>query len=121
MTEGFLVRNSYSENPIHWLEISWVGNAFTKAINMSFLSQQNQLHLLLNGHGGKVWLGKYKGRAGGFLNVSPDSDIFVFVLGGIFEVQNRLLTGRDGLWIAGLNRLEFEELTTDGIIFVFVR
>jgi len=65
------------------------------------------------------YMGKYDGRAEGIYNIqNPASGIFVFIIEGAFEVQNRLMEARDGLTLWNLDQLEFEALSNDAIILV---
>jgi hypothetical protein len=65
-------------------------------------------------------IGKYKGRGEDvlFVQQGADSGVFVFVLEGAFEVQNRLLHPRDALALWNVSEVEFEALSNDAIILL---
>lgn len=64
-------------------------------------------------------LGKFNGRAEGTHSVKhPSQGIFVFIIEGAFEVQNRLLQPRDGLALWNTDQIEFEALSNDAIILL---
>ncbi len=65
----------------------------------------------------KIYLGKFDGRREGSLKLMSEI-IFIFVLEGTFEVQNRLLQLRDGLAIKGAEEVQFEALSKDAIILM---
>ena len=66
-----------------------------------------------------ILLGKFSGRGetaycAHYLN----SDLFVFVVEGAFEVEGRLLHAGDGLALAATQRIEMEALSNDAIVLV---
>ena len=69
-------------------------------------------------------IGKYDGRQDGVYQVektkSQSSGIFVFILSGVFEVQNILLHERDGLALMNLQqeKIEFEALSNEAILLL---
>ena len=71
------------------------------------------------------FVGRYDGRAEDVYQPYPAVDplnrgVFVFVLSGAFEVQNRLLHERDGLALAAIqdNAVDFEALSNDALLLV---
>ena len=57
------------------------------------------------------------GREDGVYSLkNPQNGVFVFVIEGAFEVQNRLLEPRDGLAISAVEAIEFEALSNNAII-----
>jgi quercetin 2,3-dioxygenase len=46
------------------------------------------------------------------------NDAFIFVIDGVFEVQNRLLHRRDALLLPAPEKLEFEALSEGAILLV---
>jgi redox-sensitive bicupin YhaK (pirin superfamily) len=65
------------------------------------------------------FIGKYGGRQEGIYHLrNPDHGLFVFVIEGAFEVQNRLMEARDGLSLRNLETLEFEALSNDAIVLI---
>lgn len=68
---------------------------------------------------GSFLLGTFQGREEGIYALrNPANGIFIFVLEGAFEVQNRLLHARDGLAITHAEAIEFEALSNEAIILI---
>jgi len=44
--------------------------------------------------------------------------VYVFVIEGAFEVQNRLLHARDGLSLSSATEVEFEALSNDAMLLI---
>ncbi|QHV98609.1 pirin family protein [Spirosoma endbachense] len=74
----------------------------------------------------RCYIGRYDGRQEDVYHLQQAADqvqstgIFVFILSGAFEVQNRLLHERDGLALTNLKEgvLEFEALSNDAILLL---
>lgn len=65
------------------------------------------------------YIGKYSGRSEDVYQLkNPENGIFVFIIEGAFEVQNRLMEARDGLSLRNLDELDFEALSNDAIILI---
>lgn len=64
-------------------------------------------------------IGQFDGRSDVeyFLTKSACS-AFVFVIDGVFEVQNRLLHERDGLFLSAESCIEFEALSNEAILLI---
>lgn len=68
---------------------------------------------------GSFMLGTFQGREEGTYALRhPVNDVFIFVLEGAFEVQNRLLHARDGLGVTHAEVIEFEALSNEAIILI---
>ncbi|MBT1698055.1 pirin [Fulvivirgaceae bacterium PWU4] len=68
---------------------------------------------------GSFLLGTFQGREEGTYQLrNPANGVFIFVLEGAFEVQNRLLHARDGLAITHAEVIEFEALSNEAIILI---
>lgn len=64
-------------------------------------------------------IGIYGGRQEGIYQLNnPDNGLFVFVINGAFEFENRLLESRDGLSINGIVKAEFEALSENAILLL---
>lgn len=48
----------------------------------------------------------------------PYKDGFIFIIDGVFEVQNRLLHPRDGLLLSQVQEFDFEALANNSIILL---
>lgn len=124
-TQGmeYEIANPYPDELVNFLQIWLTGNKqeFTASlIQKSFdFQQKNRLHLILSTQT-KAYIGQFGGREEGVYEVQhPDTHgIFVFVIEGAFEVQNRLLHPRDGLALQGLDTVEFEALSNDAILLL---
>jgi redox-sensitive bicupin YhaK (pirin superfamily) len=82
---------------------------------MSFYSDTKDLHQTdMACH-----IGRFDGRKEGVYRLThPGEGIFIFVIEGAFEVQNRLLQARDGLALWDTEELEFEALSNDAILLL---
>lgn len=125
------ITNPYETELVNFIQIFLTnnGNSFTpeiQEINID-LENRNQLFTLFSpGESGLTthhdsfgYIGKYSGRNEDLYQLkNPENGIFVFIVEGAFEVQNRLLEARDGLSLWNLDELEFEALSNDAIILV---
>ncbi|MBP6181188.1 hypothetical protein [Flavobacterium sp.] len=65
------------------------------------------------------FIGIYEARKEGFYSVKNNSNgVFVFVINGAFEIENRLLESKDGLSLSGINSLEWEALSENELLIV---
>ncbi|AEI49102.1 pirin family protein [Runella slithyformis] len=119
----FEITNPYSDELINFLQI-WVRHnapsVKTKRFTGSFeVEQKNQLYPLFSTHA-TAMIGKFEGRQEGMYTVQyPEKNgVFVFVIEGAFEVQNRLLHPRDGLSLAHISKMDFEALSNDALLLV---
>jgi len=133
------IRNPYQTEGIHFIEI-WLTNPSTNFVpachSSEFdLSTNNRLlplcNLLAEAEDTVYqpftgFIGKYNGRQDGVYRVKTAEGqpqlhgVFVFVLSGAFEVQNRLLQTGDGLALTeiGDQSIEFEALSNDAIMLL---
>lgn len=64
-------------------------------------------------------IGIYEGRMEGSYTLNdPANGVFVYVIGGAFEVQGRLLEYRDGLSLWNTPAIEFEALSNNAILMI---
>jgi redox-sensitive bicupin YhaK (pirin superfamily) len=117
------VMNPYSDELVNFLQI-WISGQkeqFTaKIIQNSFdFEDKNQLLPLFSTQE-RGMIGQFGGREEGVYTVQhPDTHgVFVFVIEGAFEVQNRLLHPRDGLSLTHVAEIEFEALSNDAILLI---
>ncbi|MEO6731671.1 MAG: hypothetical protein ABIN01_10680 [Ferruginibacter sp.] len=66
----------------------------------------------------KFFIGKFAGRQEAYHPLNEGGAVFVFVLQGAFEVQNRLLEAKDGLLIWSTGLIEMEALSEEAIILL---
>ncbi|WP_020606163.1 hypothetical protein [Spirosoma spitsbergense] len=127
------INNPYETESINYLEI-WFTNslpAFTPGIDQTHfdLTVANKLLPLFSiSHTGSVspqpgqsFIGRYAGRAEDRYHLKePRNGVFVFVLRGVFEVQNRLLHQRDGLSLTNIQSgaVDFEALSNDAVLLL---
>jgi redox-sensitive bicupin YhaK (pirin superfamily) len=65
------------------------------------------------------FIGIYDGRKEGLYRLrNPENGLFVFVINGAFEFDNRLIESRDALAIANAESVEFEALSENGMLLV---
>ena len=67
------------------------------------------------------FIGRYAGRAEDrYQPRERKNGVFVFVLSGVFEVQNRLLHQRDGLSLTNVQNgeVDFEALSNDAVLLL---
>ena len=69
-----------------------------------------------------VFIGKYAGRHEDVFSIeNPKSDVFVLVIEGAFEVDNRLVETKDALSFSGRTEgIEFEALSEGAILLIIV-
>jgi quercetin 2,3-dioxygenase len=63
-------------------------------------------------------LGQFDGRKPGSYQTTGGKGVFVFIVEGAFEVQNRLLHSRDALVLQEPTTISFEALSNDAIILI---
>jgi quercetin 2,3-dioxygenase len=117
------VMNPYADELVNFLQI-WISGQkeqFTPKITQNSFDFQDKNQLLpcfCNLAYGMI--GKFGGREEGIYQVQhPDTHgVFVFVIEGAFEVQNRLLHPRDGLSLTNVTEIDFEALSNDAIMLI---
>lgn len=119
------VLNPYENELINYLEI-WVEQENATIVSTTSadidLEKQNELlpvfsSVQQNAFG---YFGKYDGREEGVFQMKNTGNcLYVFVIEGAFEVDNKLMEARDGLAIWNANEIEFEALSNDAMLLVF--
>lgn len=119
------VLNPYENELINYLEI-WVEQenaivASTTSATIDLKKNNELLHVFSsiqqNAFG---YFGKYDGREEGVYEVKNAGNcLYVFVIEGAFEVDNKLMEARDGLAIWNADEIEFEALSNDAMLLVF--
>ena len=125
----YTINNPYETESINYLEI-WFTNSspgFTPTITQMpvDLTVDNKLLPLfpLNDADsqGQGFIGRYAGRAEDNYHLRQrENGVFVFVLSGAFEVQNRLLHQQDGLSLTNIQdgEVDFEALSNDAVLLL---
>ena len=119
------VLNPYENELINYLEI-WIEQENTLSQSTTSadidLGKQNKLLPIFSSvqQNAFGYFGKYDGREEGVFQVKKASNcLYVFVIEGAFEVDNKLIEARDGLAIWNANEIEFEALSNDAMLLIF--
>jgi redox-sensitive bicupin YhaK (pirin superfamily) len=118
-------KNPYEEDLVNFLQI-WIktdksNSTVLQLTDFDLDVQKNAIVLITPSliKSTKSFLGMYDGRSEDSYRLSGEgSGVFVFVVQGAFEVQNRLLEARDGLALSGMEEVEFEALSNDAILLI---
>jgi quercetin 2,3-dioxygenase len=117
--DQILIENPYDNELINYVEI-WVkidnklkGSRILKNFDLGF--NKNSL-VEISSLIGEIFIGKFEGRQEGYLNNVDNA--FVFVVSGVFEVNNCLLESRTGLLLKNIKKIEFEGLGFENIILI---
>lgn len=124
-----VIANAYDQELISYLEIRLAADPAPlpevqlERVFFDLDRSRNRLVRLLSAPsdppGFVLLAGKFDGRTDIVYRLgNPQNALFVFVIDGAFEVQNRLLHPRDGLSLSGLNELELEALSNDAVVLV---
>jgi hypothetical protein len=121
--EEIQIENPYLDEAINFLEI-WISipprcnlQSFLNAFDIE--KQANQLIALSNKSSPfQLWIGKFDGRKEETLFLRKGQKLFAFVVHGAFEFQNRLLEGRDAVWLWDCEGVEFEALANESILLL---
>ncbi|TRX05419.1 hypothetical protein FNW10_17185 [Flavobacterium gawalongense] len=120
---SFKLSNSYEEENVSYLQIGF--NAKIQDFESNFkqfdfgLTDKNQLIPLFEISNALGFIGMYDGRKEGVYSLKNSSNgVFVFVINGAFEVENRLLESKDGLSLSGIDSLEWEALSENALLIV---
>jgi succinate dehydrogenase flavin-adding protein (antitoxin of CptAB toxin-antitoxin module) len=121
--QTYVVINPYPQEMINYLQIrlSTEYSKHDKQLSEFNLLHKNTLQPVFSGGKGEVniYVGKYGGREEGVYSVSnPGNGVFVFVIEGAFEIQNRLMERRDGLSLRNVEIIEFEALSQDAMLLL---
>lgn len=121
---SFEITNPYQTDLVNFLQI-WFFNRsptfqpFIHTFSFDLENPKNQLMPLFStqNKGCEGFIGQFTGRSEGVFKVkNPKNGVFVFIIEGAFEVQNRLLESRDGLALTNVELLEFEALSNDAVL-----
>lgn len=116
------IRNDYDNELINYLYLRLrtdTASALYGILQCDIASTDNQLLSLApprDSGDPRAYLGRYQGRQETVMPIPPGTDVFIYVIEGAFEVQNRLLHARDGLALRHVHELEFEALSNEAVI-----
>lgn len=83
------------------------------------LSQKNQLISLFDISNAWGFIGIYEGRKEGFYTLKRNGNaIFVFIISGVFEIENRLVASKDGIRLSGIGSFSWEALSESALFVV---
>lgn len=118
--KSYRIKNPYADELVSYLHIVLQSKEATKPFLGSFDLSKNANHLsTIHDTRHRLLIGQFAGRVDVEhpLNQAAN-DAFVFVIDGVFEVQNRLLHRRDALLLPAPEKLEFEALSEGAILLV---
>ncbi|WET00678.1 hypothetical protein [Flavobacterium sp. YJ01] len=115
--------NPYKDENVSYLEIEFdMGKQYFKNYFQQYkfdFSMHNKLHSLFEVERALGFIGLYDGRKqGSFTLRNAKNGIFVFVVNGAFEVEDRLLEAKDGLALKETEKIEWEALSENAILLV---
>ncbi len=118
--ETYELRNPCPNDDVNFFQLVFAGHprqlVQTQPIIMD--ERPNELRPICQGEN-TLLIGKYDGRAEGTYRMQKSARcVFVFVIEGAFEVQNRLLQPRDGLVLWNVDEVQFEALSQDAVLLV---
>jgi quercetin 2,3-dioxygenase len=119
------VLNPYDNELINYLEI-WIEkenplNTLTISVDID-IKKRNELLAVFSSvqQDSFGYFGKYNGREEGIYQVKNAGNyLYIFVIEGAFEVDNKLMEARDGLAIWSAEEIEFEALSNDAMFLIF--
>ncbi|WP_367772793.1 pirin family protein [Flavobacterium sp. WC2421] len=120
---SFELFNPYGVENVSYLQI-WIksGKQDSKTGFKQFdfdLNQKNQLISLFKTANSFGFIGNYEGRIEGLYQLKNKSNgVFIFVISGAFEIDNRLLESRDGLHLLKTDFFEWEALSENALFLL---
>lgn len=117
------ISNPYEHELVNYLQLFFTNNTGTREEQVLYAfdldAAQNKLLDLFAANQVFASIGKFSGREEAvYETYQPGNGVFVFVIQGAFEVQYRLLEGRDALALWDVERIEIEALSNEAIILV---
>lgn len=115
------ISNPYEHELVNYLQLFFKNTAAIQEepVLYAFDMGENKLLDLFAANQVFASIGKFSGRKEAvYETYQPGNGVFVFVVQGAFEVQYRLLEGRDGLALWDVEQIEIEALSNDAIILV---
>ncbi|MHC0439534.1 pirin family protein [Flavobacterium sp. 3-210] len=114
--------NPFEEN-VSYLEIDFqMGKQYFKNYFQQYkvdLKVHNKLNNLFEIERAIGFIGVYDGRKEGFFALrNAENGVFVFVIHGAFEIENRLLEAKDGLAIKKVGSIGWEALSENAVLLV---
>lgn len=121
---SFEVSNPYDLETVSYLEIWFLAKAnnFKTASTRSDFdfSERNKMKPIFEFSNTMGFIGIYDGRKEGFYALKNNlNGLFVFVISGAFEMENRLLQAKDGLSLKKTDSIEWEALSENAVLLLF--
>ena len=116
--------NPYATQLINFLQIGFkrsAGQAYEGVQALPLETRPNQLWPLQWGDEPVSFgsMGRFEGRRSGCYSVAnPAAGVFVLVIDGVCEVEDRLMQSRDGLSLWDVPEVTFEALTAEAVILL---
>lgn len=112
--------NPYESQLVRYFQLQLIASFETVNFLSEFdLSQRNELLSIFNHELAAVYLGIYDGRQEGTFQLQQaNNGVFVMVLQGAFEFQNRLLEAGDALHLLDNINLEYEALSQEAVLLI---
>ena len=126
----FTILNPYETETINYLQIHirpGLGSAGLdnhlddSPVTRFSLEESNLLIPVFSAVSNKVnaFIGQFGGRQEGKYHLQdPENGMFIYIIGGAFEVQNRLLETGDALTLQHVEEIDFEALSNGALILV---
>jgi redox-sensitive bicupin YhaK (pirin superfamily) len=119
----FEVFNPYENENVSYLQIDFQKDKqsenYFQQSEVDF-TVRNKLSPLFEVEKAIGFIGLYDGRKeDSYTLKKPENGIFVFVINGAFEVENRLLEAKDGLSMSEVDKIEWEALSENAVLLVF--
>ncbi|MCV9927876.1 hypothetical protein OIU83_09445 [Flavobacterium sp. LS1R49] len=120
---SFELSNPYKLENVSYLEI-WFSpkilNSKENSASFEFsFSERNKMNLLFYFSNTMGFIGIYDGRKEGSYTLKNNlNGVFVFVINGAFEIENRLLQEKDGLSLNDIETVEWEALSENAILLL---
>jgi hypothetical protein len=116
--------NPYDLENVSYLEIRFAAKTYNfEATSNRFdfdFSERNKMKPLFDFSNTLGFIGIYDGRKDGFYTLKNHlNGVFVFVISGAFEVENRLLQEKDGLSLQKTENVEWEALSENAVLLLF--
>jgi len=117
------VFNPYENENVSYLEINFqIGKQYFKNYFEQYIidfSSKNKLSPLFEIEQAIAFIGIYEGRKEDVYALkNQNNGVFVFVVHGAFEVENRLLEAKDGLSLKTTTTIEWEALSENAVLLV---
>lgn len=119
-SENVVIQNPYPNEVVNFLAVVYRDLSLNANCTFDFnIEDKNLLHSVKIGQT-QLLIGQFDGRRKCVFKAKLKFQAFGYVLGGAFEVEDRLLHERDGLWLHDINLIDFEALSTNAIIIFFL-